>query len=263
MAHRMKFLIWMMGEHTDRLMQYPHAKYLFDLIAMRARLPESTINDGLEVGEARIGVSDFDGFGGTKGSNARRYRTACKRLSEFGLATMRATKSGTIAKISNALVYDLFRAWEDEAGDKGETKDLLKNDKDKTKERQLTENKKKESRKKTKRERPPLDEFLGLMEDSKYDSLENPVFRTAYLEWITFREERKPPLTASAVKKDLDNALKVGPDVFVAWSAEAIERGYRGWYFKDKAVLEVKNGRSAKDSDEVFTEAPRRRKNGV
>jgi len=260
MVHRMQYLIWMMSEASRHLMQYPHSKYLMDLIAMRARLPGSNVNDGLEVGEARIGVGDFACFGGSKGSYSRRYRTACKRLTDFGLVTMRTTKSGTIAKILNSEVYDILRMFRDEHSDNEKTKERQTRDDDVTNKRQLTENKKKELIENKKKGKDPETFFLECMEEEKYKPLDTPSFRTAYVVWIEYRKERKPALTTHGVTCDLNNALKVGVDDFRAWSAEAIERGYRGWFFSDRKGNQQKTGPGpdSEKSDDVFTRRPAR-----
>ena len=74
--------------------------FLLSVIAMRARRTPDAVYK-LAVGEALIG--DWASYGMTR----QNYRTALANLKEWGLVTIRTTRKGTIAKLSNTEVYDI------------------------------------------------------------------------------------------------------------------------------------------------------------
>ena len=96
-----KFLMQSRGPEVDELLKDPAAFVLLTQIARRAkRTNDFTLHD-LKIGEALIG--DYDSIGLTE----QRYRSAKKRLERYGLATFKPTNKGTIAKLTNSLIYDV------------------------------------------------------------------------------------------------------------------------------------------------------------
>ena len=103
-------------EAEELLLKRPNAFLLLTQIAMRARRTDAFNAHGLEIGEALIG--DYKSCGLTE----RTYRTAKKRLAEYGFATFKPTNKGTIAKLSNKSIYDINAEAGDEQSD-GQTTD--------------------------------------------------------------------------------------------------------------------------------------------
>lgn len=90
-------------EFYELIRQRPTAFVLLAIIADRARKAQLTIDDGLEIGEAKIG--DYITYGATEQS----YRTDKKLLTDLKIITTRTTNRGTIAKIVNSSIFDISR----------------------------------------------------------------------------------------------------------------------------------------------------------
>jgi hypothetical protein len=85
------------------LRRSPDAFLLAYVVAARARWKADAFNPGrLEIGEAI--VSDFESFGLTR----QRFRTAIKKLSEWGFATFKSTNHSTIAKLCDSRLFFQF-----------------------------------------------------------------------------------------------------------------------------------------------------------
>ena len=88
---------------VEELMRFPITFALLTQIALRAiRTIRSQFNPhNLRPGEALIG--DHRSIGASK----QQYRAAKARLQKWGLATFRATRRGTIARLTNVKVFDI------------------------------------------------------------------------------------------------------------------------------------------------------------
>jgi hypothetical protein len=89
------------GPDTDELLLDPPAFALLCQVALRARRTDGYNVHKLEVGEALIG--DYKKVGLTR----RQYRTRLDRLVNAGFLTIKTTNKGTIAKLTNARVFDI------------------------------------------------------------------------------------------------------------------------------------------------------------
>lgn len=95
------FLMLQRNSTTEELLQKPDCFVLLTQIALRARRSDDFNLHNLEIGESFIG--DYQRAGLTE----QRYRTAKNNLARWGFATFRATNKGTIAKLTDARVYDI------------------------------------------------------------------------------------------------------------------------------------------------------------
>ncbi|MDY0211732.1 MAG: hypothetical protein RBR06_01855 [Desulfuromonadaceae bacterium] len=89
------------------LLYRPNSHALFALMAHRARrAPGIDKKSGtfLEAGECFLGAQDAKV---NLNLSDQQYRTAKKQLEESRLATFKATKRGTIGKITNSLIYNI------------------------------------------------------------------------------------------------------------------------------------------------------------
>jgi len=89
------------GEKTNELMKDPSSFMLLTQIALRARRTDSFNVKNLKPGEAFIG--DYRTIGLTQ----QQYRTAKKKLEEWGLAKFEPTNRGTIATLLNTDIYNI------------------------------------------------------------------------------------------------------------------------------------------------------------
>lgn len=80
----------------------PLAFTLAAIIAMRARHSPGISIKGLCRGEALIG--DYEKFGMTR----QQYRTALRQLNTWGFATIKTTRRGTIAKLTDSRLFDVL-----------------------------------------------------------------------------------------------------------------------------------------------------------
>ena len=88
-------------EENLELMKYPNAYVLLSLIAFRAKRTDKWNGLGLKPGEALIG--DYKTIGLTR----QKYRTALQKLKEWQFVTIKTTNKGTIAKITNTMVFNI------------------------------------------------------------------------------------------------------------------------------------------------------------
>ena len=86
---------------TLELLQDPNAFILLTVIAFRARRNDEFNIHNLKSGEALIG--DYKKCGLTH----RQYRTAMKRLGQWGFAAFKPTTRGTVATLCDTRVYDI------------------------------------------------------------------------------------------------------------------------------------------------------------
>ena len=106
------------SEATRELMEHhPKAFYLLALVAQRARWKAPIVPDGLDKGQALIGVGDFLKIGWTE----RAYRTAKEvlrraRICDFNPARGTA-RPGTVATLLDARVFSLTEQDRGEASD--------------------------------------------------------------------------------------------------------------------------------------------------
>lgn len=89
------------GKETKELFMDNHAFTLLAVIAYRAKRTNDFSIKGLQIGEALLG--DFKNYGMTE----QQYRSSKSRLQKYGFATFRTTNKGTIATLSNAIIYDI------------------------------------------------------------------------------------------------------------------------------------------------------------
>ena len=78
-----------------------HAFTLLAIIAYRAKRTNDFSVKNLHIGECLLG--DFRSYG----MSEQQYRSAKSRLQKYGFATFRATGKGTIATLSNTIIYDI------------------------------------------------------------------------------------------------------------------------------------------------------------
>ncbi len=88
-------------EYFYLLERRPTAFALLSLIAVRAKRTVNHPDQSLQIGEAFIG----DHL--TYGVSEREYRTDKKYLEKYGLVTFKGTKLGTIARLVNAMIFDI------------------------------------------------------------------------------------------------------------------------------------------------------------
>lgn len=86
----------------DLMEAYPLAFTLATMIALRARYRPTVSVNGLKPGEAFLG--DYEKCGLTE----RQYRTAKQKLKKGGYATFRTTNKGTIAKLADSRLFDVW-----------------------------------------------------------------------------------------------------------------------------------------------------------
>jgi hypothetical protein len=88
---------------VDEVMRFPISFALLTQIALRSRrtIPSEFNPYNLQPGEALIG--DHRSIGASK----QQYRAAKARLQKWNLATFRATRRGTIARLTNVKVFDI------------------------------------------------------------------------------------------------------------------------------------------------------------
>ena len=115
---RSNFFFAYRGREIDDLQKdEPIAFLLLSFIARNTKVYDLQYPKWCPVGSAW--VKGFRCFGGT---NDRTYRTAKKKLQEFGFATFEGMNKGTIAKLSNTDVYDIEYPDGDERRDKRPTR---------------------------------------------------------------------------------------------------------------------------------------------
>lgn len=95
------FIKLMRTDVTKELLKDPKSWALLSLIAYRAKWSKGLSVHNLEQGQALIGDADACGL------SAKEYRTAKKKLSQWGLVACKATNKGTVATLLNADVYDV------------------------------------------------------------------------------------------------------------------------------------------------------------
>lgn len=88
------------NDALELIRKNPNAYALAAVIANRARWREGFNADGLEPGEALLG--DHKKYGMTR----QEYRTALAQLRKWNFATARTTNAGTIARLTDARLFD-------------------------------------------------------------------------------------------------------------------------------------------------------------
>lgn len=89
------------GPETLELLHDPNAFILLTVIALRARRTDEFNVHNLRCGQALIG--DYEKYGLSR----QQYRTAMKRLGQWGLATFKPTTRGTVATLADRRIYDI------------------------------------------------------------------------------------------------------------------------------------------------------------
>lgn len=206
----------------------PRAFLLLTYIARHASRTENRIKR-LKTGEARVGNPKRMGL------TPRQYRSAKDRLEEYGLATFNPTNKGTLAMLCGSAIYDINPEPNDKQTDKQATNKRQAGDK------QTTSNNKEKKKKKEKKGCDALLVFDGLILEERYGALTDARWRGMYELWVGYRTEFKMPLTEGAVKRDLDNMLRVlaaggSFELIYQWIQDAEYTGgrWRGWFFQDK-----------------------------
>ena len=176
-------------ENLQELLKYPFAYSLLTQIALRAKRDGDIGFNNLAEGEAFIG--DYKTIGATQ----RQYRTAKQRLKEWNLATFKATNKGTIAKLTDARVFDINlqteRQAERQASDKQHCMDNVTDPVTPATTNKEIKNKeiKNKEIKKTKAKK----DFFGLCVNEKID-------KKLLKEFLGMRKEIKKPATERALK---------------------------------------------------------------
>jgi hypothetical protein len=89
------------SRETRELFMDNHAFVLLAVIAYRAKRTNDFSIKGLQIGECLLG--DYKNYGMTE----QQYRSSKSRLQKYGFATFRTTNKGTIATLSNTIIYDI------------------------------------------------------------------------------------------------------------------------------------------------------------
>ncbi len=95
------FIKLLRAEDTFELLQDSNAFSLLTMVALRAKRTGGISLLDLKAGQALVG--DLEKLGMTEGQ----YRAAKKRLERLGLATFMGTRKGTIATLSNDMIFDI------------------------------------------------------------------------------------------------------------------------------------------------------------
>jgi hypothetical protein len=143
------FVKLMRTEKAGALMRNPNAFTLASVIAYRAQRTDAFNIYGLAVGEALLG--DHAKYGLTQSQ----YRTAKKKLKNWGIAAFKSTNKGTIAKLLDDEVYDINRERNDEPVDNPDDKQMTSQSQADDEQSATTKN---ERRKEGKNERSSLTE---------------------------------------------------------------------------------------------------------
>jgi len=144
---------------TLELLNDPNAFILLTVIALRARRTDEFNLHNLKSGEALIG--DFKKYGLTH----RQYRTAMKRLGQWGFAAFKPTTRGTVAMLCDTRIYDINEV----------PRDKQKANRCQADDTQTTTNKKEKKQKNEKKYSPYSDEWklsellLSLIVEGKRD----------------------------------------------------------------------------------------------
>jgi hypothetical protein len=88
---------------TTELLNDPKAFTLLTVIALRARRTDEFNIHNLKAGEALLG--DHERYGLTR----QEYRSAQRRLKQWGLAAFKPTTNGTVASLLDQRIYDVNR----------------------------------------------------------------------------------------------------------------------------------------------------------
>ena len=238
------FVALVRGAETDDLQRRdPRGFLLLSLIARRAARTENRY-DGLEEGQALLG--DHQAAGLTR----QEYRSAKSRLTKYKLATFQTTNKGTIATLLDSMVYDINCDLSNHQKQMTATKEQPSSN------HQATTNKK-VKKDKNEKKGSALVVFRGLLEKDRYEPLRGENWAHLYETWDAYRTRFKMPLTEGAVKRDLDNMLRVlgwggSFELIYQWVQEAEYSGgkWRGWYFDDKVEKwKIKRAESAVQGD--------------
>jgi hypothetical protein len=89
------------SKETFELLHDANVFALLTVIALRARRTDEFNLHNLKAGEALIG--DYRRYGLTR----QQYRTAVKRLGQWGLARFKPTTRGTVATLLDHRIYDI------------------------------------------------------------------------------------------------------------------------------------------------------------
>jgi len=95
------FIKLIRSAETLELLNDPNAFVLLTVIALRARRSNEFNIHNLKSSEALLG--DYRKFGLTR----RQYRTAMKRLGQWGFAAFKPTTRGTVATLCGGRIYDI------------------------------------------------------------------------------------------------------------------------------------------------------------
>ena len=96
------FIKFRLSKNSQEILKRPKAFTLLAQIALKAKRTNSLSVDYLKFGEALI--TDPQQCGLTQ----QEYRTAKKQLKKMGLVIFKATNRGTIAKLMNSTIFDIF-----------------------------------------------------------------------------------------------------------------------------------------------------------
>lgn len=102
---------------TLELLKDTNAFILLTIIALRARRTNEFNIHNLQSGEALIG--DYRHYG----MSEQQYRSAMKRLGQWGFAAFKPTTRGTVAKLLDARIYDINETLGQRAGNEPTTDD--------------------------------------------------------------------------------------------------------------------------------------------
>ena len=132
---------------TLELLDDHNAFVLLTVIALRARRTDEFNIHNLKSGEALIG--DYRRYGMTE----QKYRSAMKRLGQWGFAAFKPTTRGTVATLLNARIYDINETSHQRANNEPATGDP------RTANERTTTNKNEKNEKNEKKYSPHSDEW--------------------------------------------------------------------------------------------------------
>jgi len=208
-----------MSEMLQR--NHPKSMLLLMQIARRARFAEEPCPvTGLEHGQAMIG--DYEAAGLTR----QEYRTSIRTLTALQLITIKTTTKGTIACMSiNDYESTVFSISEHSLQPSKEPTDQPTNNQRVTNAQPLKNKDKKEE---VKEEELPL----------PFNSLR---FSQSWESWVSFRKERKKPLTRTMISSTFKNLAKFGEQSAIDAIECSISNGYTGLFPKESKSMPIRN----------------------
>ena len=202
----------MRGQDRDEMLKAnPLAYLLASVIADRARWSSSFNRHGLAVGEAMLGDhADY-------GMSERQYRTAKQQLEKWGFAKFTATNKGTVGRLTDSRLFEVFSRQSDDQTDTQPTDSRRASD------GQPTTNKTYKNEKKEKNQGLTVQALIP-------DVLQNPDFLKAWDDWLNHRRQSRKALTAQTQYKQLEFLAGMGAVIAVQSIQQSILNGWQGLF---------------------------------